>query len=123
MAGTIQIPSSMTITAITNAFPAVITVSVNPITESLTYVPGQNIRLNVPINYGMYQANGLTPQITAVNGLQITVNLDTTLFDPFVVPNPLTYGPATLSPNGSRNLTLNNTTAQVPFQSLNNRGN
>lgn len=121
--GTIQIPSSMVITDITNAYPMVVTVSVNPVTESFTYIPGQFVRLNVPYDYGMFQANGLTPQILAVNGLSLSLDLDSTNFDVFSTPPTGSFGPATLSPNGSRNLTLNNTTVQVPFQSLDNRGN
>ena len=121
--GTIQIPSSMVITAITNAFPMVVTVIVDPVTKSFSYIPGQCVRLNVPYDYGMFQANGLTPKILSVSGLNLILEIDSTNFDVFTIPVVGSYGPATISPNGSRNLTLDNTTGQVPFQSLNNIGN
>lgn len=100
----------------------VISTSANPVTQANTYIPGQLVRLNIPANYGMWQANGLTAQITAVNGSNITVNVDSSLFDPFSVPVSGEQ-PASLAPSGSRNLQFNNNTDQVPFQSLNNFGN
>jgi len=121
--GVVVIPSSLTLVALTNAYPAVATVSVNTVNESNTYIAGQCVKLNVPIQYGMFQANGLTPTITAVNGNDLTLDLNTIGFDAFTVPSGANYQVATIAPNGSRNLTLNNDTAQVPFQSLNNQGN
>ena len=121
--GVIAIPSSLTLIAISNAFPAIATVSVNPITESNTYIPGQLVRLNIPVTYGMYQANGLTVKINEVNGNDLTLDLNTSHFDVFTVPSGNVLQPATIAPSGSRNLTLDNTTGQVPFQSLNNIGN
>lgn len=121
--GVIAIPSSLTIIAITNAFPAVATISVNEATESNTYIAGQLVRLNIPATYGMFQANAKTVQITAVNGNDLTLDLNTSEFDVFTVPSGNVLQPATIAPSGSRNLTLDNTTGQVPFQSLNNIGN
>jgi hypothetical protein len=99
-----------------------ITVSVNPITASNTYIAGQLVRLNIPFGYGMQQANGLIPQITNVSGSTITVNVDSTLFDAFSVPIS-GERPASLSPAGSKNLSFSNVTSQIAFQSLNNIGN
>ncbi len=121
--GTIQIPSSIVITAITKAYPAVITVNVNAISEANTYQMGQLVKLQVPITYKMIQADGKVVQILGVSGNNLTVDMNSTNFDPFVVPSGNVEQPAMLSPNGSRNLELNNTTRLVPFQSLNNRGN
>ncbi len=121
--GTVQIPSSINIVAATNAFPMVVTIDVDDVTESNTYLPGQLVRLTVPITYRMFQADGLVAQIIAVDGSDITLNVDSRLFDPFVVPASGQQQPASLAPSGSRNLLLNNITAKVPFQSLNNRGN
>lgn len=123
LAGTIQIPSSIVITAITRAYPMVVTVSLQPLTEANTYIAGQVVRLTVPITYGMFQANGLQAEILEVNGSNITINIDSRLFDAFVVPSAGQLQPASLAPSGSRNLQYNNTTGQVPFQSLNNIGN
>jgi len=122
--GVIAIPSSLIITAITQTAPMVLTVAIgNMTTEANTYIVGQTIRLNIPITYGMFQANGLIGTITAINGLNFTLNIDASQFDPFVVPSGNVEQPATIAPNGSRNLQWNNTSAPVAFQNLNNIGN
>lgn len=120
----IQIPSSLLITNITQSSPMIVSVAIgNASTEANTYIIGMAIRLFVPITYGMYQANNLIGTITKINGLNLTLNLDSSLFDPFVVPSGNVEQPATIAPNGSRNLQYNNGTDLVPFQSLNNIGN
>ena len=122
--GTIAIPSSLVITAITQTYPMVVTCVVNATTEANTYIPGQLVSLFVPYDYGMWQANGLVGQITAVNGLNFSLDIDATQFDPFVVPSSqYLVQPATMAPAGSRNLQFDNSTNQIGFQSLNNRGN
>ncbi len=120
--GVIAIPSSLTITAITQAFPMVVSVSVNAVTESNTYISGQLVRLTIPFAYGMQQANGLVAQIINTGVGTLTLNIDSSGFDPFAIPASGEM-PASLAPAGSRNLEYNNSTAQVPFQSLNNIGN
>lgn len=120
----VQIPSSLQIASITQSLPMVITVSIgNTTTEANTYIVGMSVRLFVPQSYGMYQANNLVGTITAVSGLIFTLNVDSSQFDPFVVPSGNVEQPATIAPNGSRNLEYNNSTNLVPFQSLNNIGN
>jgi hypothetical protein len=122
--GVIAIPSSLPITAITQSTPMVVTVEIgNTTTEANTYIVGQAVRLFVPRTYGMIQANGLVGTITAINGLNFSLNIDASQFDAFVVPSGNVEQPATIAPNGSRNLQYNNLTDQVPFQSLNNIGN
>lgn len=121
--GTIQIPSSINIISITQSFPMVITIDVNPDVEANTYIPGQVVKLFIPQTYKMIQANGLTGKILSVLGSDLSVEIDSSLFDAFVVPSGNVLQPASISPNGSRNLEFNNNTRQVPFQSLNNRGN
>lgn len=120
----IQIPSSLNITAITQASPMVISVAIgNAATEANTYIVGMAIKLFVPQTYGMYQANNLVGTITAINGQNFTLNIDSSLFDAFVAPSGNVLQPATIAPAGSRNLQYNNFTGDVPFQSLNNIGN
>lgn len=98
------------------------TVSVNSTTAENTYIAGQLLKLTIPFNYGMQQANGQTVQILDVSGNDITIDLNTTQFDAFSVP--LTGEmPASASPAGSRNLQFSNSTYYVPFQSFNNTGN
>lgn len=121
--GTIQIPSSLTITAMTNSYPMTVTTSTNVKTEANTYIPGQLVILSVPVTYGMYQANGLTGKILATVSNQMFLDIDSRLFDAFSVPAAGSLQPAMLAPAGARNLQISNSTNQVPFQSLNNRGN
>jgi hypothetical protein len=121
--GTIQIPSALNITAITNSYPMEVTVEVNAVTESNSYIVGQVVRLTVPRSYGMFQAHNLQGQIIAIDGLDFSLNLDSRQFDVFAVPEGNVEQPASLAPAGSRNLQFNNSTNSVPFQSLNDRGN
>lgn len=118
--GTTVIPGFLLITAISRSYPMIVTI-VN--SNENTYILNQLLRLFVPSNYKMIQANGLTGQIIAINGLNISLNIDSTLFDAFVPAAPGTPQPATISPAGSRNLVFDNNSKQVPFQNLNNIGN
>lgn len=120
--GTIQIPSSLQINSITKGYPAVVSISVNTDTEENTLQAGQLVTLFIPFGYGMQQANGNTYEILSVSGNDITLNLNSYSFDAFSVPSS-GEKPATMTPSGSRNLQFDNTTRQVPFQSLNNLGN
>jgi hypothetical protein len=121
----IAIPSSLLITNITQSAPMIVSVQVgNVSTEAKTYIVGMAIKLFVPQTYGMYQANNLVGTIISINGSDLTLNLDSSLFDEFVIPSGIRIEqPATISPNGSRNYEYNNTSRVVPFQSLNNIGN
>ncbi len=121
--GTITIPSSMVVVAISRAPQMVVTAVLDDVTEYNSYIVGQAIRLFVPYAYGMFQANDLVGTIVDINGLNFTLNIDSSQFDPFVVPSSSVIQPASLSPAGSRNLEFSNRTNRVPFQSLNNRGN
>lgn len=120
--GTIQIPSSLELVAATQTNPMEITVSVNAITASNTYREGQLIKLNIPFGYGMQQANGLTVKILEVSGNNFILDINSSQFDPFSIPATGTK-PASIAPSGSNNLQMSNTTNQISFQSLNNRGN
>lgn len=121
----ITTPSSLLITAITQSAPMMITISIgNPASDANTYIVGMAVRLFVPISYGMFQANNLVGTIIAINSLNFTLNLDSSLFDPFVIPSGNAETPASIAPFGSRNLQYDNTNIDiVPFMSLNNIGN
>lgn len=121
--GTITIPSSMVITAITRSYPMIVTAILDDVTESNSYINGQLLRLFVPYGYGMIQANDLVGKITNISGLNFTLDIDSSQFDPFVVSVSTIIQPASFSPAGSRNLEYSNFTNAVPFQSLNNVGN
>lgn len=120
--GTLVIPGSLLISNMTQSIKMVVTIVDS---EVNSYVVGQLVFLVVPKPYGMIQANGLTGQITNINGLDFTLDIDSTYFDAFTVPPTLSSveKPASLSPAGSRNLQINNDTQRVPFQNLNDRGN
>ena len=125
LAPVIQVPSSLLIKAITQALPMVITVAIgNPTTEAFTYQIGMNVKLTVPNSYGMYQANNLVGTILAVSGFNLTLDIDSSLFDAFVLPIGITDQPASIAPFGSRNLQYNNNNINnAPFRSYNNIGN
>lgn len=122
--GVIAIPSSLTITEITQSYPMIITVEVsNSSIEANTYIVGMAVRLFVPYTYKMFQANNLVGSIISIDDNEFTLDLDSRLFDPFVIPSGNVEQPATISPNGSRNYQYDNNSSKVPFQSLNNIGN
>lgn len=67
------------ITAITNAFPASVTTSFNH-----NYITGMIVRLNIPMGYGMQQANQLYGPIIVTGNTTFTIDIDTISMDPFV---------------------------------------
>ncbi len=69
------------ITNITNANPAVITTSF-----AHQYETGLIVRLILPPGYGMYQANQALSDITVIDSVTFSMNLDTLNFDPFTTP-------------------------------------
>lgn len=122
--GTIQVPSSLLITAATRTNPMVITVEIgNEETEVNTYIVGMGVILYVPITYGMWQADKRFATITAISGSDFTLDIDSSSFDAFSIPSGTIGAYASISPSGSRNYTYGNLSKQVPFHSYNNRGN
>lgn len=120
----ITTPSSLQITSISQSLPAVIAVEIaDPSTELNTYESGQLIRVNIPKPYGMQQMANKTVQVISNDGINISVNIDSTQFDPFAIPSTTGEAPPTIAPSGSRNVQYDNTTRLVPFQSASNRGN
>ncbi len=105
-------PMFLIITDITNASQMVVTVS-----TANSYVVGQLAYFSIPFDYGMYQLNGLTGKVVAVDvtNLILTFDINSNLFDAFVTPPSSGEMPASLCSAGSRNL-YNNTT--VPFHSI-----
>ncbi len=86
-------PAMRLLISITRSNPALVTVSPNHL-----YKTGLIVRFDIPTVNGMQQLNQQTATITVTGLTTFTVPIDTTLFDPFVVP---------FSP------TANNTTACV----------
>lgn len=120
-------PLALLITAITNSYPMLVTAQIPNLyilpTVPNTYHIGQVVRLNIPSDYGMLQANGLPGKILAINGLIFALDIDSRGFDVFVVPPMFAPQPATFAPSGSNNLQFDNTTDLVPFQSGSTLGN
>lgn len=99
-------PSMRIITAITNANPAQVTTSF-----AHQYVTGTIVRLDIPLGFGMTQANQLFGPIAVTSPTTFSIAIDTTMFDTFVVPS------STLLPSG---ITTPLQQAQaVPFGELN----
>lgn len=75
-------PVARTITAITNAQNATVTLS-----EAHGYLVGQLVSFRVSKNYGMFQINEKMAEVKSTpSTTQITVNIDTSDWDSFVVP-------------------------------------
>lgn len=76
-------PRRRFITSITQAASAVITLSVTH-----QYTVGQQVRIIVPVGFGMVEMNGLLGTITAINTATntITVNINSTGFTAFAFP-------------------------------------
>lgn len=80
------------------------------------YNSGLIVRIYVPLGFGMTQMNQLEAPITVVNDTQFTVPIDTTGFDPFVIPayQPGSFGtPAQVVPVGEINDLLTEATQNV----------
>lgn len=74
-------PALRFITALTNANPALVTTNIPHL-----YITGQIVRLYIPEDFGMVQANQLFAPITVVNSTQFTIDIDTATFDIFSDP-------------------------------------
>lgn len=92
------------ISNITNAYPAAVTTTTNH-----QYVTGMYIRLNIPDGFGMQQANQLYSKITVTGDTTFTIDIDTTLMDPFL--SLISLG----STDGSGNLAGTVSTNVVPL--------
>lgn len=77
-------PAMRVITAITNGFPAVVTTDIDH-----NYQTGLVVRLDIPEEYGMQQANKLFGTITRIDATSFSIPIDTTSFDAFIVPGAL----------------------------------
>lgn len=51
------------------------------------YITGTIVRLDIPHDFGMPQANQLTGTIVVVDSTTFTITIDTTLFQPYVIPS------------------------------------
>lgn len=75
-------PAMRIVSAITNANPASITTTFNH-----QYNTGLIVRLDIPLGYGMSQANQLSGSIIVTSSTTFDIAIDTTYFDPLVMPS------------------------------------
>lgn len=81
-------PAVRIISAITNANPAIVTTifAAGQINNGNQYVSGTVVRFDIPLSYGMQQINGLFGTLTVINSNSFSVDIDTSLFNKFIVP-------------------------------------
>lgn len=53
------------------------------------YVTGTVVRLDIPKEFGMPQANQMTGTIIVIDDTSFSIDIDTSLFQPYVIPSPL----------------------------------
>lgn len=86
-------PAMRVIAAITTAFPAVVTTSIDHL-----YITGTIVRIDIPKQLtgqqqlGMPQINQRFGLITVTGATTFEIDIDSRLFDPFVIPSPLPQG-------------------------------
>lgn len=106
-------PAMRIIAAITNANPAVVTT-----TFDHNYLDGETLRLNIPVRFGMQQANQLTGTIRVLSPTTFEISIDSTRFDTFTTPAtwPFDRQYAQVTPVGEINALLRGATQNVlPF--------
>jgi len=81
MANTLFVPARKTISSITNAVRAVVTVTVPH-----DYVSGEYIRIHMPETHGMPQIAQQYAPIQVIDPTTFYIDIDTRSYQPFVVP-------------------------------------
>ncbi len=97
-------PAIRIISAITQSNPAIVTTTINNL-----YITGTIVRLDVPQNAGMQQINQQFGPITVLTPTTFAIDIDSTLYDPFVQPTgapPPAYQVAMSVPIGEINSIL-----------------
>lgn len=80
-------PQMFNILSITQGFPCTVTTTTDGINPAANgYQTGLIVNLKIPQGFGMVQANNLYAEITVINSTQFTMPIDTTNFEPFVIP-------------------------------------
>lgn len=88
LSNSIYRPAMRVILSLSKGFPAQIVTSIDGTTPAdNNYIVGTIVRLDIPVGYGMTQANQLTGAITSIiNSSTFLVDIDTRLFDTFSAP-------------------------------------
>lgn len=103
-------PAMRIIATVSSGFPCTVTT-----TFAHNYITGMIVRLNIPPQFGLSQANGKQSPIIVTSDTTFTMNIDTTFMDPYVpsstFPFSQQYGQVT--PVGELNETLLGATRNV----------
>jgi len=67
------------------------------------FVIGNEVTFQIPPQWGMFQLNGMSGFVTAITSNTITVNINTSNFNAFVVPGSTNLSPAQIIPAGDAN--------------------
>lgn len=80
-------PRVINILSISNSNPAVIVTTLDGISPyDNGYINGLIARISVPFYFGMQQMNNQTGVITVISSNSFSIDIDSTNFDPFVIP-------------------------------------
>lgn len=103
-------PAMSQVTNITNGFPAIVTTATNH-----NLISGTIVRLVIPEGFGMVNANHLTGIIITTGATTFTIDIDTTFFDPFVIPGifPFSQQISSVVPIGEINSILTAATDNI----------
>jgi len=97
------------ITSITNAPRAMVTTSIPH-----QYITGALVRFNITPYHGMYQINQQVGEVVVLTDTTFEVNINTTSYNPFVIPNLGTkYTCSQVIPIGENNSILTAATRNV----------
>jgi len=109
-------PTAFNITAISLGPTTTFTITSPPylpVPIANNFVLGQLVRILIPFTYGTRQLNEQTGYVIALSSNQVTVNINSTKYDPFIA-NPA-YGPTLpqILPIGDVNSGAINTTGRI----------
>jgi hypothetical protein len=81
-------------------------------TQNHLYNNGLTVRLNIPLEYGAQQLNGIFSEIIITSPTQFTMTYDQSPYDPFVIPATPLQAPLTI-PIAENVLLLNSAVTNV----------
>lgn len=98
------------VAAITNAVVPLVTTTINH-----QYATGDIVRFNIPPLFGMQQIDQQLATVTVISDFTFNIDIDTTLFSPFIVPMtlPTHYTGPQVVPVGEINSNLQSATQNV----------
>lgn len=103
-------PAMRIIASIANSFPAIVET-----TFAHQYQTGMIVRLNIPIGFGMQEANQKYGEIIVTGDTTFTIDIDTSFMDPYVISGtfPYSFQSGQVTSFAENNSTLANATRNV----------